>query len=326
MTEGNARMLAALEQHHSNDPAVRVLALPILLLEGFSLRGRAKGQVRFQGLAVIQRAELLVQLDPATGGSFTNYRFDLVLLDLKHDDDEIDWRWIDERRDPSVAAGATLDRAPAAWRRWVAEGQPGLERLQRRVVKRRVVRPVDQRPVAGSAAESLLESVYRYYERRKHRFEVLADFIVAEVLRDQGVLYQPGWITRGTGDEGVDFVGLIDLDPAGGFVSSKVVLLGQAKCEKPNVGTNGLHIARLAARLRRGWFGAYVTTSFFSLKVQEEVFADRYPMLLIHGSRVAEVLHRHLAAAGAGVDEFLRSIDATYEQRLGIGDPEQVLR
>src|SRR5262249_3301878 len=148
---------------------------------------------------------------------------------------------------------------------------------------------------------------------------------VAEVFRDQGIVYQPGWITRGTGDEGVDFVGSIDLDSAGGFVSRKIVLPRPAQCEKATVGTNGLHIARLGARLRRGWFGAYVTTSLFSVKVQQEVFSDRYPVLLINGQRLAEVLHRYLVTAGADIDGFLRSIDATYEQRLGIGDPEQVL-
>ena len=150
-TEGNARMLAALDQHLSGDIEVRRSAPPILILEGFGHEGRPKGQVRFQGLAVLQRSELLVQRDPQSGGSFTNYRFDLVLLDLKDDEDELDWRWIDDRRDSTIAAAEAIRKAPVAWREWVTQDQPALERLQRRVLKRRVMQPASQRPVQGSS-------------------------------------------------------------------------------------------------------------------------------------------------------------------------------
>jgi len=324
-TDGNRRMLRALELQEDPDPKVRALAPPLLVFEGFPWKGQVKGHIRFQGLGVLDKAALLVQQDPKTGNNFTNFVFEIVLLDLKHDEDTLDWAWINARRDPAVTTAQSEKLSPKAWREWIDAGRPALERLQRRVLKRQVVLPKDQRPADGSPEAALLEEIYGSFDMKKHSFEALANFVVSEIFRERGVKYRSGWITRGSGDEGIDFVAELDLDPESDFASSRVVLLGQAKCEKPSVGTSGLHMARLAARLRRGWFGAYVTTSFFSIKVQEEMLVDRYPVVLVHGLRLAQVVHRHLFGSGQTVEDFLKTIDTMYEESIGSGDPEQVL-
>jgi hypothetical protein len=200
-----------------------------------------------------------------------------------------------------------------------------LERLQRRVLTRHVANDDAQRPPVDSEEARVLQTVYDFYAGRKHRFEVVADFVTAEILRAQRISYRAGWITRGSGDGGLDFVGRIDLDPDGGFPSSRQVLLGQAKCEALGSPTGGNHVARLAARLRRGWFGAYVTTSYFSAPVQKEVLVDKYPLLMVHGARVATTLRQHMVASGITIDALLARLDESYEGRVGSGDPEQVL-
>jgi hypothetical protein len=324
-TDGNRRMLKALELQEDSDPKVRALAPPLLVFEGFPWKGKAKGQIRFQGLGVLDKAALLVQQDPKTGGNFTNFAFEIVLLDLKDDEDRVDWAWINARRDPALTIAQSNKLAPKAWLEWLSAGRPALERLQRRVIRRQVIAPKDQKPVAGSPEAALLDEIYGSFDKKKHSFEALANFVVSEIFRERGVSYRFGWITRGSGDEGIDFVAALDLDPEGEFASSRVVLLGQAKCENPFVGTSGLHMARLAARLRRGWFGAYVTTSFFSLKMQEEMLVDRYPVVLVHGLRLAQVVRRHLFSSGQTVEEFLRTIDDLYVDNVGSGDPELVL-
>jgi restriction endonuclease Mrr len=134
-----------------------------------------------------------------------------------------------------------------------------------------------------------------------------------------------GWITQGSGDGGFDFVGALDLDPFGPLKSSRQVILGQAKCEKLNRPTNGLHIARLAARLRRGWVGVYVTTSYFSIPVQREVLSDRYPILLVDGARLAALVRGHLQSSGANLADFLSRITLDYEKKIRFQDPEMVL-
>jgi AcrR family transcriptional regulator len=182
-----------------------------------------------------------------------------------------------------------------------------------------------QKPPKGSPEESILWTIYNYYGTKKHRFEALAEFVAQEIFREQGVAYKPGWITQGGGDGGFDFVGSIDLDQFGSLKSSRQVVLGQAKCEKLTSATNGLHIARLAARLRRGWVGVYVTTSYFSVPVQREVLVDRYPVVLIDGARVASVVRRYLLDHGVELLSLLDDLSGQYEGRIGFGDPDAVL-
>lgn len=324
-TLGNRRMLDAWRNHVDGDAGTRLLAPPILVFRGFTYRGRQKGQLVFNGVGVIDRAELVVQADPSSGQTFTNYRYDLTLLDLARENDTLDWAWLDARRDGRVSPAEALELAPHSWREWVRKGAPALERLRRHVLRSRIVADDGQKPVPGSEDERILFAIYDFYKGRQHRFEALADFVTGRILEARGVRYDSGWLTTGSGDGGVDFVGRVDLDPTGGFVSSRQVLLGQAKCEAPSRPTNGVHLARLVARLRRGWFGVFVTTSYFSRNVQREVLADRYPLMLVHGARVANEVRQHLIASRTTLDQFLRSVDAEYEQRVGSGDPELVL-
>lgn len=92
----------------------------------------------------------------------------------------------------------------------------------------------------------------------------------------------------------------------------KIVILGQAKCEKPNTPTNGVHIARTVARLKRGWFGVYVTTSYFSKSVQVEVLDDQYPIMLICGKKLAETVGKILFKRGISLNVFLEELNQTY--------------
>ena len=171
----------------------------------------------------------------------------------------------------------------------------------------------------------MLEKIYKFFSGNNHQFEVLAEFITDQIFSDQGLTYIHGWITQGSGDGGYDFVGSLDLDPIGVLKSSRQVILGQAKCEKLDKPTNGQHIARLAARLRRGWVGVYVTTSYFSIPVQKEVLSDRYPVLLVDGARLASIVRRHVENNGINLDEFLAQLAQEYESKIGFGDPETIL-
>jgi hypothetical protein len=322
---GNRRMLAAWRQHVDGDAQTRALAPPILVFQGFTYHGRPKGQLVFNGVGVIDRAELVVQLDPRSSRTFTNYRFDLTLMDLARENDDVDWRWLQDRRDQLLPPSEALRFAPYAWQEWVRLGPPALDLLRRNVLRAQVVSDVSQRPGAGTEEHKILSEIYAYYTAKKHRFEALADFVTGRILETQGIRYTAGWITRSSGDGGVDFVSRIDLDPDGGFVSSRQVVLGQAKCESLSTPTNGVHLARLVARLRRGWFGVFVTTSYFSRPVQREVLADRYPLMLINGARLASIVRQHLVSSNLTLVDLLGSLDAEYDDRVSTADPEDVL-
>jgi hypothetical protein len=116
------------------------------------------------------------------------------------------------------------------------------------------------------------------------------------------------------------------LDIGSGFSRTKLVVLGQAKCEKLNTATGGNHIARTVARLKRGWVGVYVTTSFFSEPVQREVIEDQYPILLIHGYRIAQELLSMMYDEGfADIGEVLKHIDAKHDGLVHQRKPEEIL-
>jgi hypothetical protein len=251
--------------------------------------------------------------------------YDIALLNLEAENEVFPWSWINSRRDSSTDAGTSLGMAPESWQRWVRDGRDSIPTLRRNVITRNVVTEKMQRPAEGSPEHQILSAIYTHFLGRNHKFEVLAEFATQLIFQEQGMHYINGWITQGSGDGGFDFVGALDLDPFGPLKSSRQVILGQAKCEKLDKATNGLHIARLAARLRRGWVGVCVTTSYFSIPVQREVLSDRYPILLVDGARLATLVRSHLQSSGVSLAEFLSRITLDYEKRIRFQDPEMVL-
>jgi hypothetical protein len=286
--------------------------------------GRAKGNLEFQGLAILTRAERVTQYHPKRKEYFSNYVFDFAVLSLASENESFDWRWIGARRDPSLSLADTANFAPTAWREWLKGGPEAVERCRRRVTKLLLATTAEQRPVPGTREEEALQIIYGFYAGRKPRFEALASRVAQAILQRHGVIYRGGWITPPTADGGTDFVGRIDL--GSGFATTKLVVLGQAKCEKLDAPTGGNHVARIVARLRRGWVGVYVTTSYFSDAVQREVVGDQYPIILINGLELARATLLLVHEGGfANVEAFLTDVDRRYETLVRTRRPEEIL-
>jgi hypothetical protein len=182
-----------------------------------------------------------------------------------------------------------------------------------------------QRPKPGSREEKCLKTIYDFYSKAgKHRFELLASRVVMSHVNSYAGGYSEGWVTRGSGDGGVDFVGKVRLGQ--GFASVDVVVLGQAKCESPDTPTSGVALARTVARLKRGWIGAYVTTSFFSKQSQIEVIEDSYPLIKISGKTLAEETLK-LVEAGGFRDTlgYLDSLELEYPEMIQNRRPDEIL-
>jgi Restriction endonuclease AspBHI N-terminal/Restriction endonuclease len=324
-SQGNHRLLEQFEMHKSDDQSIRTKAAPIIILERIKT-----GYVKFQGFGVITNAERVMQKTPSSATAFANYAFEIVVLKLDESNDRFCWNWISNRRNASMNDASGLESAPASWRKWVKLGSTSLTYLRRRISKTRVVLKTAQMPEASSAESRDLKSIYDFYTDRKnkHGFERLAEKISGRLFQGNGNGYTHGWITKASGDGGTDFVGRLDVGD--GFSKLRIVVLGQAKCEKINKPTNGQHIARLVSRLRRGWVGVYVTTSFFSEGVQEEVIEDRCPIMMINGKRVAQEARKMSKETGMELLDYLQLIEAEHESKdasssLSQMDPEQVL-
>ncbi|WP_203783684.1 restriction endonuclease [Asanoa ferruginea] len=261
-TAGNKALLDAWQFHAGSTAAERALAPPLLLFRSATVhrdgRRLVKGHIEFCGVAIIERLEHVVQRDPDSPRSFPNLQLDLAVVQLAPTGDTLDMRWIDDRRDPELDVVTSARHAPAAWQRWVSGGRSAIPRVRRRVMSSRVQAPADQLPEPGTTDAATLDRLHRFFDGRKHAFELLASRVAAQVLGGSGAVYQEGWLTRAGGDGGMDFVGRLDVGTP--TSNTPLVVLGQAKCVAPSTSISPDQVARVVARLRRGWIGVFVTT------------------------------------------------------------------
>ncbi len=123
---------------------------------------------------------------------------------------------------------------------------------------------------------------------------------------------------------GIDFVCRLDVGDRGSQLSrAPIVVLGQAKCQKKPISAPDL--ARVVARLQRGWMGVYVTTSVFSEPAQLELTEDKYPLVLINGKRLARELEQATVDEGLTVRELIDRETAWYQANERPYAPNRIL-
>jgi len=322
---GNKALLEAFRLAHSHDINERQKTPPIVFFKRVTVNGISKGYPMFQGLGIINSVELVTQWDNNKQQSFTNYAFDFTVLCMVKEHDTFEWDWINSRRHSNFSIQDTNKKAPDSWNQWLKNGANSLNAIRRRVSKLQIVKSAEQKPKKGSEQELILNKIYQFYDNKKHHFEALAEFITERVIGKELGIYRRGWITQGSSDGGADFIGKVVL--GSDFSKVELIVLGQAKCESLNSPTGGNHIARTVARLKRGWLGVYVTTSYFSDAVQREVIEDKYPILLINGKRIAEEVSQllHESDTYADIDGFLDFMAERYPKRLKQRQPEEIL-
>ena len=326
-TPGNKILLEQYKYYSSLNVNLRRLAAPLLFFRRIPYQGRKKGNVKFCGYGIISRIERISQIDPVTKNSFINYSYDFLVFNLEAENEKFNWEWISSRRNPKNPNDKTLKMAPSAWKIWVKSGMAAENKVRRRVSKLMVCSTIEQIPIKKSREEKTLLEILKFYgtkPRSKLRFEALASKITANVIKESSGNYKEGWITPPGSDGGSDFVGRLDIGHD--FGRAKIIVLGQAKCEKYNSPTGGNHIARTIARLRRGWLGVYVTTSYFSESVQREIIEDKYPILLINGLKLARIVNSLILKEGfKSLRDFLEEIDNGYEGKIARRNPEEIL-
>ena len=329
-TRGNRSIVEQFVLHLGATRNDRLRAAPLLFFESLVRDGKVKGFWKFLGVGLVERAELVTQID-RLNRPFVNYVFDCLLIDLSSEGLNLSWDWIAARRDPTKTLEDSLALAPASWRRWVEQGPIVKDKIRQEFNRAALLTPADQRPEADTPAADALRQVVNHYKKigpyqgvGEHRFEGLASEIAGSVLKSSGQ-YRPGWITKRAGDGGVDFVSRLDLGVGPG--SLKLVVLGQAKCiAGATPVTSGLDLARTVARLDRGWVGAFVTTGYFSDQAQREVIGDRFPLLMLNGRHVGETVVKEAALRGSTVSDYIAAIDKEYDGRLSNRLPMEILR
>jgi hypothetical protein len=314
--EARGNSLLVRTQRFYDDPELRKFAPPVLLFTQRQVGGNRRGYREFSGYGVPVEFRLVSQREKRSDKYFTNLVVELALFRLDTEDEVFDWEWIDRRRDSGATWDRALSAAPAAWKLWVREGKTAVEKSRRRVAARRIVTAKEQLD-CPEADQSLLREVVRYFATRHHAFEGLASLIAVRVI---GPGCKRGWVTRRSADGGVDFVCRLDIGSE--FSRVPIVVLGQAKCQRS---VSGSDVARLVARLQRGWIGVFVTTGVFSSAVQRELHLDRYPVMLINGKRLARELRLVLTAEGIALKELLDRERIWYEANVQPMEADRIL-
>ena len=314
---GNRHFMAVVEQY--SDPTLRNAAPPVLLFEDHVVDSRTKGFRRFSGFGVPTNVH--VQAQASQEGHFANLAIELALFGLDAEQGLFDWSWIDDRRDGLLKLSDANRRAPKSWQVWVQGGGYELDRVRRNVLRTRILSPTDQRDMTVDD-RAVLERVYAHYSSSPHHFEGLASLVAQRLL---GPHCTRGWVTKRSGDGGIDFVSRLVV--GAGFSTASLVVLGQAKVLHPERGTvSGRDLARVTARLQRGWLGVFVTTGTFTKQAQVELDVDGYPIVLINGQQLAQVLQKEVAATGLALETLFEREANWYTSNLSSLPADNILQ
>lgn len=235
--------------------------------------GRVKSQVRFEGLAVIERCERVVQVD-RTGARYGNYRFRLGLLDLADDDHRIERNWLADRRDHLIDGVESNRLAPSVWRTWLA----GADVDDIRAVVG-LERPSSIETAAfGSDHSSVLDVLEERYRTKPEAFTGLAAAIVEVLFRSAGLRYSTSRVHAEDGRlSGRLRLGVSHLGPASD-VAGVVDLRHRATRLSPRT------VASLLESLKPGVQGIVVTRQVIPVR------DERFTQIVVDGRRIAQTV------------------------------------
>jgi Restriction endonuclease AspBHI N-terminal/Restriction endonuclease len=250
---------------------------------------RASGTLTFSGLCALDRLELTWFEDH--GRPVRNYRAHLAILDEEFVDVE---RLHSRIRATSRASLVGL--GPRAWRRY----QDGVvDRL--RVWAPAVRSTTAQLPASGTGDATLLNQLVGLSPTG---FEAA----VVSLLNELDEVRHNITRTRPTADGGFDFFGSFTLPPP---IQYEIPFRGEAKKYARSTPVGPKDVSRLVARLSRGQYGIFVTTSYFTKQTQEEVLEDRYPTTLVAGADLVRIMRELRIASGSEIRRtWLRAVEA----------------
>src|SRR5690606_28344857 len=122
----------------------------------------------------------------------------------------------------------------------------------------------EQLPPLGSQEAILLN---RLHQLNPTEFEA----VVVELFRNLPHVNHKIVRTRPIADGGFDFYGQFSISYP---VKYEIEFLGEAKKFSRDSAVQPKHVSRLVARLNRGQFGIFVTTSYYTRQTQREVLED----------------------------------------------------
>jgi hypothetical protein len=240
-----------------------------------------KGQVVFSGLCAL--TDLQRSWFDDHGTPVRNYRAILTILDV--DEVKVDWL---HGRVVAKSPGALDIEAPKAWRLFL---KGDLRKLN--LWRSKIRSTEEQLPDPESPDARILEQLHKL---TPSDFEAVA----VALFRDNSSVCHSVTATRPTADGGFDFFGTFVLPRPFGY---HIEFLGEAKKYVRSSPVQPKDVSRLVARLGRGQYGIFVTTSYFTKQAQQEVLQDRYPVHLIAGQDLINLMYESRIIAGGKLNQ-----------------------
>jgi len=319
---GNKQVLSILKYYHSNSQTERALAPPIIVTQTVRL-DKKTGYRKFVGFGLISNPPRLVhQYERTSENVFSNYQFEVTLLTLK-DGEQFDWGWIDDRRDINIPIVYANMKAPNAWKEWIKQGSEVIKSNRLKIRSYNILSTADQLKMPQRNQQVITDLLEKFYPNPSVdglRFEAMASFITE--LFFSGHKYHRGWITVGSADRGVDFVGRLDIGDDD-FSKTSIVVLGQSKRYKNSI--SGEKLTRVASRLTRGYIGVVVTLNCFTELAQAEIRDDKLPIVLINGKKVSELLLTYLNSSGKSLEQLVKEQDNWARYNIGTEHYDSIL-
>ncbi|NOD62037.1 MULTISPECIES: restriction endonuclease [unclassified Ruegeria] len=215
------------------------------------------------------------------GKPIKNLRILLSILDTE----TVPAEWLRQRVIAYDVRKVDRNLAPEVWRK-AMKGK-----IERRQVWSSKVRSKQQQvPASGSDDEKILNEVAALTPAEFEAFTVALIDKLPDIVPG---LEHRVTRTRRTGDHGIDFFGMFKMPYP---IDYEIEFLGEAKRYKTAIAPD--QVSRLVARLGRGQFGLYFTTSWYSEQTQKEIEADRYPVRLFSGQDIVNILRAGDCVAG----------------------------
>jgi hypothetical protein len=229
----------------------------------------APGRAVFTGLCVLSRLELTWFVDDDLR-PVQNYRAHLTILDTA----SVPVSWLHDR---ALAVDKTqMDQsAPDAWMAYLSGNIKPRDIWVPQLRDRGA-----QLPQEGSADQSCL---LQLCSLDPIVFESAAVSLIRRLPNVHHSIHQ----TRPTADGGFDFYGHFTLPRP---MTYEINVRGQVKRYAPRTAVGPGDVSRLVARLGRGEYGMFMTTSYYTRAAQREVLEDAYPVALFAGVDLIRIM------------------------------------
>ncbi len=251
------------------------------------------GWMTFNGLCVMKSLDLAWFQDE--GRPVQNYRATLSILDCNH----ISVEWLENWRTKETMS-ERLEKAPEAWIDYVHGRKISIMRAWSGKVKS----TKEQLPLRNSVEEFALEQLIEMDPFDFERMTVqLIDDVGSGIIQDLEK-------TRDRKDGGYDFSGTFVLPEPFQY---EIPFKGEIKRHRNAISPD--HVSRLVARLGRGEYGIFITTSYFTKQAQSEVFEMRYPVSLVYANKLLAMFKQTPHWNDIGINKnWLNSFSTTEEE------------